>query len=116
MYEFANHSLRTSARVVILSMAWSTNADPLSFLDQAGEPDLDTLLYWITRLQPIIGANSNQETIVVFGNRCGVEGDTTYVGTSAVIGIESGEILLYGILGRGEKGLLVVDTDVTPYA
>jgi hypothetical protein len=97
-------------------MAWSTNADPLSFLDKAGEPDLDTLLYRITRLQPNIGANSNRKTIVVFNNRCGVEGDTIYVGTSAVIGIESGEISLYGILGRGEKGLLVVDTDATPYA
>lgn len=77
---------------------------------------MDTLLYWITRLQPIISIDSNQETIVVFGNRCGAEGDATYVGTSTVLGIKSGEISLYGILGRDEESLLVVDTDALPYA
>lgn len=77
---------------------------------------MDTLLYWITRLQPIVCIDSSQETIIVFGNRCGAEGETTYVGTSTVLGIKSGEILLYGILGRDEESLLVVDTDALPYA
>lgn len=97
-------------------MAWCTNTDPDDFFLKSGEPDMDTLLYWITRMQPIISIDSSQETIIVFGNRCGVEGDTTYVGTSTVIGIKSGEILLYGILGRDEQALLVVDTDAEPYA
>lgn len=33
-----------------------------------------------------------------------------YAGTSAVIGIDAGEMILYGRLGRGEEELLVVDT------
>ncbi|KAM3526560.1 hypothetical protein NHJ13051_003400 [Beauveria bassiana] len=115
-YEFSNHALETGARLIVLSMAWCTNADQEEFFLKPNEPDMDTLLYWITRLQPIISINSNQETIIVFGNRCGAEGDATYVGTSTVIGVKSGEISLYGILGRDEESLLVVDTNAIPYA
>ncbi|OAR00589.1 hypothetical protein LLEC1_02142 [Akanthomyces lecanii] len=115
-FEFSSHVLETGARLVVLSMAWSTHADQHEFFLNPAEPDMDSLLYWITRLQPIISADSDQETIFVFGNRCGAEGETTYVGTSTVLGIKSGEILLYGILGRDEESLLVVDTDVMPYA
>ncbi|KAM3504216.1 hypothetical protein MY10362_003708 [Beauveria mimosiformis] len=115
-YEFSNHALETGARLLVLSMAWCTNDDQEEFLLKPNEPDMDTLLYWITRLQPIVSIDSNQETIIVFGNRCGAEGDTTYVGTSTVIGIKSGEISLYGILGRDEESLLVVDTNAIPYA
>ncbi|OAA41915.1 amidase [Beauveria brongniartii RCEF 3172] len=115
-FEFSSHALQTGARLIVLSMAWCTHADQQEFFLKPEEPDMDTLLYWITRLQPIISIDFNQETIIVFGNRCGAEGDTTYVGTSTVIGVLSGEILLYGILGRGEESLLVVDTDAQPYA
>ncbi|KAM3475880.1 hypothetical protein MY8738_007192 [Beauveria namnaoensis] len=115
-FEFSSHALRAGARLIVLSMAWCTNADQQEFCIKPDEPDMDTLLYWITRLQPIISIDFNQETIIVFGNRCGAEGDTTYVGTSTVIGVKSGEIFLYGILGRGEESLLVVDTDAQPYA
>jgi hypothetical protein len=70
----------------------------------------------VSRLEPLIRAESNQEVIVVFANRCGIEGEATYAGTSAVVGIQSGEIWVYGIMGRGETGLLVVDTESEPYA
>lgn len=97
-------------------MAWCTDAQRSLFFLKSGEPDMDTLLYWITRMKPILALDSSQETIIVFGNRCGIEGDTTYVGTSTVLGIKSGEILLYGILGRDEEELLIVDTDDPPFA
>lgn len=44
-----------------------------------------------------------------------MEDDTVYAGTSAVIGIKNGEVNVYGILGRCEKNLLVVDTDSKPF-
>lgn len=97
-------------------MAWLTNDEQQEFLSTLQDPDTMSLLYWVSRLEPLIRAQSNQEVIVVFANRCGTEGETTYVGTSAVIGIQSGEIHVYGIMGRGETGLLVVDTDSEPYA
>lgn len=97
-------------------MAWLTNDEQQEFLSTLQDPDTMSLLYWVSRLEPLIRAHSNQEVIVVFANRCGTEDETTYVGTSAVIGIQSGEIHVYGIMGRGETGLLVVDTDSEPYA
>jgi protein N-terminal amidase len=68
----------------------------------------------VRRLEPVIAAESAVETIVVFANRCGVEDEATYAGTSTVLGIQDGEVTVYGILGRGVEKLLVVDTDKPP--
>lgn len=68
------------------------------------------------RLEPVIRTESDEEVIVVFANRCGTEGETLYAGTSAVIGIRGGEVNIYGLLGRCEKNLLVVDTNQAPIA
>ncbi|KAF9775852.1 hypothetical protein IL306_006012 [Fusarium sp. DS 682] len=77
---------------------------------------MDTLTYWVTRLEPLIRSDNQDEIVVVFCNRCGNEGEVLYTGTSAVIGIHDGEVKVYGLLGRGEKELLVVDTNTSPYA
>ncbi|KAM3504217.1 hypothetical protein MY10362_003709 [Beauveria mimosiformis] len=114
-YEFAFHALDVSANVVIVSMAWMTREEPREFSRMPNEPDLETLTYWITRLEPLVRAGRRDEIIVVFVNRCGIEGDATYAGTSAVLGIHHGEVTVYGLLGRGEKQLLVVDTTHPPY-
>ncbi|KHN95768.1 protein amidase [Metarhizium album ARSEF 1941] len=115
-FEFAHHVLDCGSRLVVVSMAWITNDDPRQFSRMPQEPDMSTLLYWVSRFEPIIRAESCEEVIVVFANRTGSEGQVTYAGTSAVIGIQSGEVRVYGILGRGDKDLLVVDTSVAPYA
>lgn len=115
-FEFAHHALDCDARLVIVSMAWITQEEARLFSRMPQEPDMNTLMYWITRLEPIIRTESDEEVIVVFANRTGTEGEVTYAGTSAVVGIKSGEVRLYGILGRGDKELLVVDTDSEPYA
>jgi hypothetical protein len=77
---------------------------------------METLSYWLSRLEPLIRAETVGEIIVVIANRCGSEDDAVYAGTSTVLGIESGEVKVYGILGRGDKELLVVDTDRRPKA
>lgn len=77
---------------------------------------METLAYWVARLEPLIRNEGEQEIIVVFANRSGVEDDAVYAGTSCVLGIQSGEVKLYGVLGRGEKELLVVDTSRRPQA
>lgn len=115
-FEFAFHVLEVEADLVVLSMAWLTREDSRMFTRTPKEPDMETLTYWVTRLEPLIRANSENEIIVVFCNRTGVEDDALYTGTSAVIGIKDGEVNVYGMLGRGEKDLLIVDTDSTPYA
>jgi len=77
---------------------------------------METLSYWLARLEPLIRAETEGEIIVVLANRCGSEGEATYAGTSAILGIHAGEVKVYGILGRGERELLVVDTNLRPQA
>lgn len=77
---------------------------------------METLSYWVSRLEPIIRAEGEEEIIVVFANRSGTEGLAVYAGTSAVLGVQDGEVRVYGILGRGERELLVVDTSKRPAA
>ncbi|KAI1824630.1 carbon-nitrogen hydrolase [Xylaria intraflava] len=110
-YEFAFHVLDVAANIVILSMAWLTRENAVVFGSQPKEPDMETLTYWITRLEPLIRAETEEEIIVIFANRTGVEDDAVYAGTSAVLGIQNGEVTVYGLLGRGERKLLVVDTE-----
>ncbi|KAH7152346.1 hydrolase, carbon-nitrogen family protein [Dactylonectria estremocensis] len=115
-FEFANHVLDSRTRLVVVSMAWITQEDPRTFSQEPQEADMDTLTYWISRLEPIIRAEWDEEVIVVFANRTGSENEATYAGTSAVVGIKGGEVRVYGILGRGDKDLLVVDTEAPPFA
>lgn len=75
---------------------------------------MDTLSCWVAMLEPLIRAKDEGEIIVVLANRCGTEGETTYAGTSCVLGIEDGEVKVYGILGREERELLIVDTEQPP--
>lgn len=77
---------------------------------------MEALTYWAERLEPVIRDESHDEVIIVFCNRTGIEGDAVYSGTSAVIGIHQGEVKVYGLLGRGVKDLLIVDTDDPPFA
>lgn len=115
-YEFASHVLESKSRLVIMSMAWLTRDDQETFCSVPDKPDMETLSYWVARLKPLIQAKGDEEIIVVFCNRTGIEDEATYAGTSAVIGIRDGEVRLYGLLGRGVEELLVVDTDKEPRA
>ncbi|KAJ4423823.1 hypothetical protein N0V82_001562 [Gnomoniopsis sp. IMI 355080] len=116
-FEFAFHILDVQADLAIVNMAWFTNEECAQFTQFPNEPDMETLAYWARRLEPIIRDESREELIIVFCNRTGVEDQlTVYAGTSAVIGIHQGEVKVYGLLGRGVKELLIVDTDDPPYA
>jgi hypothetical protein len=115
-WEFAYHILHRQANIAIISMAWLTRENARSYSRTPKEPDMDTLAYWVARLEPLIRCEDEGEIIVVLANRTGVEGDAVYAGTSAVLGIQSGEVKLYGVLGRGERELLVVDTSNKPQA
>jgi hypothetical protein len=115
-WEFAYHILHREANLVILSMAWLTREDARSYSRAPKEPDMETLSYWLARLEPVIRAEEEGEIIVVLANRCGIEDEAVYAGSSAVLGIQGGEVKVYGILGRGEKELLVVDTTLRPQA
>ncbi|KAL1867454.1 hypothetical protein Daus18300_006298 [Diaporthe australafricana] len=115
-FEFGFHILEVRANLVIITMAWLTREECKDFTRMPNEPDMETLTYWIQRLEPVIRDESGEEIIVVFCNRTGIEGNAVYAGTSTVLGIREGEVSVYGLLGRGVKELLVVDTDEAPFA
>ncbi|POS79629.1 N-terminal amidase [Diaporthe helianthi] len=115
-FEFGFHILEVRANLVVITMAWLTREECKDFTRMPNEPDMDTLLYWIQRLEPVIRDESGDEVIIVFCNRAGMEGNAVYAGTSAVVGIQAGEVKVYGLLGRGVKELLVVDTDEPAFA
>jgi hypothetical protein len=97
-------------------MAWLTRETARSYSRTPKEPDMETLAYWVARLEPLIRTEGEEEIIIVIANRTGVEDDAVYAGTSCVLGIHRGEVKLYGVLGRGERELLVVDTNKRPLA
>lgn len=97
-------------------MAWLTREESNTFSTRPHEPDMETLTYWVKRMEPLIRSENGDEVILIFANRSGIEDDVVYAGTSAVLGIQNGEVTVYGVLGRGEKKLLVVDTSEPGFA
>lgn len=97
--------MEVRANLVILSMAWLTLEDRSTFTPFSQDPDMDTISYWVQRLEPLIRSDNEDEIIVIFCNRCGIEDDAVYAGTSAVVGVKHGEVSVYGLLGRGAKEL-----------
>jgi len=92
-------------------MAWSSHSLTAAHISgpEGNQPDLDTLSYWIDRFGPVVAAD--RDTILVMANRCGVEGEVCYAGTSTVMRVGRGKIGLWGICGKGEERCLVVNTD-----
>jgi protein N-terminal amidase len=112
LYEFATNALASSTQLLLLSMAWLTQL-PSSALQgpAAREPDLETLKYWFARLKPLVRQTERDVTVVV-ANRCGEEGpEARYAGTSWVGKVGRGNVGVWRILGKGEEGVLVVDTE-----
>jgi protein N-terminal amidase len=117
-YEFATHVLSTRSSLVILSMAWLTRLAASDLVAKASEPDLETFAYWLERLGPVVekGEGREGETVIVLANRSGSEPgamgteEARYAGSSTVLGIADGRVRVFGILGRAEEGVLVVDT------
>lgn len=91
---------------------------------------MDTLAYWFNALSPLI-AQSETEIVCVFANRCGEEPGRAvpdvmagkdeegegegvrYAGSSWVgkVGVGGDRVVVGGLMGRGEEGVLVVETE-----
>ena len=138
-YEFANSMLRAGVKTIVLSMAWLTRLAPADLEIEPEKPDMETVAYWLERFFPLRDAESNpmveDDVIVVFANRCGIEGNrigsvrvenggevedgdrVCYAGSSCVMRFQGGGVRMFekkdrevAILGKGEEALLVVDT------
>jgi len=125
-YEFATTMLNGCVDLVVLSMAWLTLLSPQELEFETDKPDMQTVAYWVERFHPFTEAG--KDAIVVFANRCGTEGNRVvtdeedggdqvcYAGSSCVMKFQNGGVRMFernegvAILGKGEEGVLVVDT------
>lgn len=114
LYELASYSLNSSAQLLVLSMAWLTHKTSSELLESPGDPDLETLSYWIERMVPLV-KNHECEIVVVVANRCGEEPiDTRYAGTSWIGRVGFGKVKIWDTAGKAEEKLLLIDTDQDP--
>ena len=120
-YEFCGHALAKESEVVVLSMAWLTRLPEEDLLEQAEEPDLNTLSYWIERMKPLV--DGEKEIIVVCANRSGIEPGKNpigeeegvrYAGSSWVGTVGMGVVRIWQITGKAVEEVIVADTKVTP--
>jgi len=134
-YEFANRMLESKTKLVILSMAWLTRLLPADLALDPDKPDMETVAYWLERLYPFLEPAPAHGIVVVFANRCGVEGNrlgsvqvedgeavvegdrVCYAGSSCVMRFHGGSVRMYerkagqvAVMGKGEEGVLVVNT------
>lgn len=134
-YEFATRMLTSHTKLVLLSMAWLTRLLPQDLELDPESPDMETVAYWLERFHPLVEHAPEEEVVVVFANRCGVEGRAVgsvqveggevveegdrvcYAGSSCVMRFQGGTVRMYekraggvAVLGKGEEGVLVVDT------
>ncbi|TKA46261.1 hypothetical protein B0A54_03068 [Friedmanniomyces endolithicus] len=138
-YEFATAMLEANVKLVVLSMAWLTRLSEQELAVEPEKPDMETVAYWLERFYPLLHAGAGEEVVVVFANRCGTEGNQVrygsvqvesaheevepgdrvcYAGSSCAMRIQGGQVRMFekaghevAILGKGEEGVLVVDTE-----
>lgn len=130
-YEFATNIVDNGAKCVVMSMAWLTSLPAEEMAMLPNQPALETVSYWLQRFSPLIEASktSGEDVVVVFCNRVGNEKNETtelvtkagqviplgqsvnYAGSSCVMRFSGGEVSVLDMMGKGEEGLLVIDTD-----
>ena len=130
-YEFATHIVENDAKMAVMSMAWLTSLPVDEMQVMPGQPALETVSYWLQRFSPLVEASSTieEDITVVFCNRVGNEKNETselvtkagqviplgesvsYAGSSCVMRFSGGQVSILDMMGKGEEGLLVVDTD-----
>lgn len=107
-YEFPNYILSNpSISLILLPMAWLRNSSPPD--STSSGPGQMTLQYWIKRLDPLVW--DDKRRWVVICNRAGDEEGACYAGTSCVLRVGRGQVIVKGVLGR-EEGYLEVDIDL----
>jgi protein N-terminal amidase len=130
-YEFATHALAGGAKLIVMSMAWLTSLPKEEMALEPGQPALETVSYWLQRFSPVMEASlaGGEDVVVVFSNRVGNEinevrelttkkgqviplGESvSYAGSSCAVRFRSGKVSILDMMGKGEEGLLIFDTE-----
>lgn len=115
LYEFGTHCVSANADLVLFTMAFMTHQSIEDITGPgASQPDLSLLAHFFSRLKTL--AEQDRDTVMVLANRSGNEGDAIYAGTSSVVRLGRGRMDILSVMGTGDEGLLVVDTEDAPKA
>jgi protein N-terminal amidase len=113
-YEFANKALVDGSHLICVSMAWLCTLTSEELMRDPHQADIATVAYWVERFQPFVEKARDTPVYVVMANRCGMEKDVCYAGSSTVIKIDKSGVSLFDTLGKAEEKCLVVDTNDRP--
>jgi protein N-terminal amidase len=135
-YEFARNALAGGAKLIVMSMAWLTSLPIEEMAVSPDQPALETVSYWLQRFSPLIEATQagGEDILVVFSNRTGNEKNevselttktgqviplgesVNYAGSSCAMRFSGGSVSILDMMGKGEEGLLVIDTHEVSYS
>ena len=108
-FEFARHVVESQARLAVLPMAWLSTLGEDAIKKNPGNVDLDTLIYWVRRLEPVMDQEHAEETVVVTCNRVGVERGSVFAGSSVILAFKDGGVRVIAKAGAGTEELLVAE-------
>lgn len=111
-YEFASSALAAEVPVVAISMAWLTRLSLDELVDNSRQPDTNCITYWIERFSPILNSQSQRPTTIICANRCGNEGEALYAGSSTIMSMQDGKVIICGVLGRNEEKCLITNVEL----
>ena len=111
-YEFASNALAAKVPLIVVSMAWLTRLSEEELVNDPAQPDMNSVTYWIERFAPFFHNRSQKPTIIICANRCGNEGNVWYAGSSAVICIKDGKVIIHDALGKYEERCLVTEVEM----
>lgn len=107
---FTTFASQIQPSLVIVSMAWDSGKYLADLSDPRRPSDLTTY-NWLIAMDGLWKRDAGRPVIVIFANRCGTEGYSSYTGSSAVVQLGCGGGLIYKQLGCGEEACLIVDTE-----
>lgn len=86
-----------------------------SYAHGSAEVDMDTVMYWLNRFKPLYEEVKGYNQNVVVVNRCGIEGELLFAGSSNIWGVAKGDdnIKVLGCLSEFNEGVLIRDVVVS---
>lgn len=104
-FELATFARNENAHLILMASAWcNAHPDDDPAVRNAPPNRWQTLEYWTSRLEPLLGSNA----VFACADRIGAEGGVTFCGSSCFIQLSKQPQLL-GTLSTTEEGLLVRD-------
>lgn len=114
-YEMARSCLENNVHLILCPMAWLSVTTVGGTSRREGQPEIDTVGYWVQRFSPLV--DLEQPVAVVTSNRTGAEDNVLYAGSSTAFVFEGvrdkkNPVSFFGALPCDQAAVKVFDLDV----